>query len=112
MTNPIGLSLIISTHKQHTDTNTQTHTDGLKVSQTTVKMGFKDKMIESLFEDKLLPLGKNLQYKCTGGGEGVLEMLKHFKFFEMLKSVFFFIFMFTGESLKDSIRVPVVNLTS
>lgn len=49
MTNPVGLSLITSTHKQHTDTNTQTHTDGLKVSQAYVEKGIEGQVDGELF---------------------------------------------------------------
>lgn len=49
MTNPAGLSLIISTHKQHThthtrsDTHVRTHQDGLKVPQASVGKGIEGK---------------------------------------------------------------------
>lgn len=53
MTNPVGLSLIISTHKQHTHThphtNMQTHTDGLKVFRASVEKGSEGQDDRELF---------------------------------------------------------------
>lgn len=70
MTNPAGLSLIISTHKQHMHTHLHAHTHKYRHSQIVLrsprplwKKGLKDKMIVSFLKTNFFPLGKKLQCK-------------------------------------------------
>lgn len=68
MTNPAGLSLIISTHNQQTHSLRYTCRDTPRWSKA--PQGLKDEMIGSFVEDKLIALGEKLHCKS-----------KHFLFF-------------------------------
>lgn len=67
MTNPAGLILIISTHKQRTHSlahkYADTHTDGLKVCQASVEKGIEGQDDRELFffflKTNFFPLGNN-----------------------------------------------------
>lgn len=65
MTNPAGLSLIISTHA-HPHTLTQTHTHGLKVSQASVEKGIEGHDDRELFLDtNFFPLRGKKNYSAN-----------------------------------------------